>query len=77
MGSTGSNLPQISTAELKTKLGDPEILFIDVRGASELAGGKLETKKFLNIPHTGSIFQEKKIPIDAFRNRRRLSTSGR
>ncbi|CAG5079108.1 Oidioi.mRNA.OKI2018_I69.PAR.g9170.t1.cds [Oikopleura dioica] len=52
MGGTSSNLPQLSTTEVTSKLQDPKYLFIDVRGASELAGGKLEAKRFLNIPHT-------------------------
>ena len=55
MGNT-SNLPQISTVEVQSKLNNPEILFVDVRGASELSAGKLDAKKFLNIPHTGLPF---------------------
>ena len=47
MGNT-SNLPQISTVDVQSKLNNPEILFVDVRGASELSAGKLDAKKFLS-----------------------------
>ena len=53
MGSASSNLPQITTEELKEKLLDSKILFLDVRGQLEVAARKLPAEKFLNIPHSG------------------------
>ncbi|CBY12817.1 unnamed protein product [Oikopleura dioica] len=62
-----STLPQISTAEVQSKLNNPEILFVDVRGPSELSAGKLDAKKFLNIPHT-EIANEFNRSDDDFKN---------
>jgi len=70
MGNT-SNLPQISTVEVQSKLNNPEILFVDVRGASELSAGKLDAKKFLNIPHT-EITKEFNRPDDDFKKQYKL-----
>ena len=53
MGAAASKLPTITTEVLKHKMKDSSILFLDVRGPSELDGGRLNTEKFLNIPHTG------------------------
>ena len=73
MGNT-SNLPQISTVEVQSKLNNSEILFVDVRGASELSAGKLDAKNFLNIPHTGLLFY-KKYALSFSRNFKRIQST--
>ncbi|CAG5077567.1 Oidioi.mRNA.OKI2018_I69.PAR.g8756.t1.cds [Oikopleura dioica] len=44
---------------------DSSILFLDVRGRSELSGGRLKSASFMNIPHT-ALSNEFKIDARAF-----------
>ena len=53
MGAVGSTERNISDEVLREKMKDSSILFLDVRGRSELSGGRLKSASFMNIPHTG------------------------
>ena len=55
MGAAGSSARNISDKVLREKMKDSSILFLDVRGRSELSGGRLKAASFMNIPHNGKI----------------------